>query len=159
MGAAPEVTVVDAEATAARTFAAAAGAMASRENTGGAVTAPTRPDATSSTTKSTNPLPPTLPTTAPPPAEAMPTIRLDKTSGMTVTRIAFTNSVPTGSKIATAVDAAFASRYRSPTPAAVPASNAKRTPGERDTRKTYFAAASSVWQTRNRVRPHFENTK
>ena len=142
IAAAPEVTVLDVEATAARTLAAAAGSILSREKTGGAVTAPTSPEAMSSTTNRTIPRPPTLPTTAPLPDDATPTIRLDTTSGMTVTRMAFTNNVPIGSKTATAADAAPASRYRRPRPAAVPAIRARRTRVERDTRRTYSAASS-----------------
>ena len=47
-----------------------------------------------------SPRPPMRATTLPPPEVAMPTTRLDTTSGITVMRIAFTNSVPIGSTIA-----------------------------------------------------------
>ena len=70
---------------------------------GVATTAPTMPDAISRMTKTTMPRPPSRPTTAPLPDVAMPTIRSETTSGMTVIRIALTKIVPTGSTTATIV--------------------------------------------------------
>ena len=88
-------------------------------------------------TKTIKPRPPIRATTFPPPEVAIPTTRLDTTSGMTVMRIAFTNNVPIGSTIAIAMRATDPSAAAIPNPTTTPAPSARRTLVERDTRQSY----------------------
>ena len=75
---------------------------------------------------------------APLPDVAMPTIRLDTTSGITVIRIALTNSVPTGSTTRRRRGATDRGRSRSaPARQPTPAASAMRTRVVSDTRQSY----------------------
>jgi len=88
-------------------------------------------------TKTTIPLPPSRETTAPLLDVAMPTIRSETTSGITVIRIALTKIVPAGSTIETIERANCASVELRRSPRPMPAASASNTRVVRDTRQSY----------------------
>ena len=87
--------------------------------------------------KTTTPRPPMRAIAPPPPDVAMPTIRLETTSGITVMRIALTNSVPTGSTAAATRRDRSGSNSLSASPTPTPAASAMRTRVVSDTPQSY----------------------
>ena len=155
---------VPAGAALARRLATADALTLMRATTGGATSAPRMPDAASRMMKSATPRAPMRAMAPPPPDVAMPTIRLDTTSGMTVIRIALTNSVPIGSTTEATRRERSGSTSLSASPMPTPAARAMRTRVVSDTPQSYArsdAGGSMRWRrsgrttkrARRRVRP------